>query len=30
MPEQGFTPLFEAMLDHENITVELDTDAAPG
>ena len=27
MPEQGFTPLFEAMLDHENITVELDTDA---
>ena len=27
MPEQGFTSLFEAMLDHENITVELDTDA---
>lgn len=27
MPEHGFTPLFKAMLDHENITVELNTDA---
>lgn len=28
MPLQGYTPLFERMLDHPNITVELNTDAA--
>ena len=28
MPLEGYTPLFQAMLDHPNITVELNTDAA--
>ncbi|MEQ2455853.1 UDP-galactopyranose mutase [Flavonifractor hominis] len=28
MPLQGYTPLFERMLDHPNITVELNTDAS--
>ena len=27
LPKEGFTKLFEKMLDHENITVELNTDA---
>ncbi len=27
MPKDGFTPLFEALLDHQNITVQLNTDA---
>ena len=27
MPLEGYTPMFEAMLDHPNITVELRTDA---
>ena len=27
MPEEGYTPMFERMLDHPNITVELGTDA---
>ena len=28
MPLEGYTPLFQRMLDHPNITVELNTDAA--
>ena len=28
MPREGYTPLFENMLDHPNITVRLNTDAA--
>ena len=28
MPLEGYTPLFEKMLDHPNITVRLNTDAA--
>lgn len=28
MPAKGYTPMFEAMLDHENITLRLSTDAA--
>ena len=28
MPRDGFTPIFEKILDHPNITVETDTDAA--
>ena len=28
MPLEGYTPLFEKLLDHPNITVELQTDAA--
>ena len=28
MPLEGYTPLFQAMLDHPNITVELNTDAS--
>ena len=28
MPLEGYTPLFQSMLDHPNITVELNTDAA--
>ena len=28
MPLEGYTPMFEAMLDHPNITVELNTAAA--
>jgi len=27
MPLEGYTPMFERMLDHPNITVELETDA---
>lgn len=27
LPTDGYTPMFERMLDHENITVELNTDA---
>lgn len=27
MPLEGYTPMFEKVLDHPNITVELDTDA---
>ena len=27
MPLEGYTPLFEKLLDHPNITVELGTDA---
>ena len=27
MPQNGYTPMFEAMLDHPNITVELGSDA---
>ncbi len=27
MPKEGYTPMFERMLDHKNITVMLDTDA---
>ena len=29
MPLKGYTPLFEAMLDHPNITVQLGEDAIP-
>ena len=29
MPLKGYTPLFEAMLDHPNITVRLGEDAIP-
>lgn len=28
MPLEGYTPIFEKLLDHPNITVELNTDAA--
>lgn len=28
MPQEGYTPMFERMLDHPDITVELGTDAA--
>ena len=28
MPQEGYTPMFERMLDHPNITVELNTDAS--
>ena len=29
MPLEGYTPLFQNMLDHPNITVELGVDALP-
>ena len=29
MPKDGYTPMIEAILDHENITVELNTPFAP-
>lgn len=29
MPENGYTPMIEAILDHENISVELDTSFSP-
>ena len=29
MPLKGYAPLFEAMLDHSNITVRLGEDAIP-